>query len=37
MFNAEDACNLVVDIAIIPEHCYKVGGEIKKILITEKT
>lgn len=30
MFNAEDVCNPVVDITIISEHCYKVGGEIKK-------
>lgn len=29
MFNAEDVCNLVVDIAIISEHCYKVGDEKK--------
>lgn len=31
MFNAEDVCNLVVDIAIISEHCYKVGGKIKRV------
>lgn len=33
MFNAEDVCNLMVDIVIISEHCYKARGEIKNIII----